>query len=74
MIFVISAFLVSVADNIVRPLVLSDGAKLHPLVAFVAAFGALDAIGFYGLFIGPVVAGIFFYSLSIVTRSTKART
>lgn len=73
-IFIIAAVLVSLADNIVRPLVLSDGAKLHPLIAFVTAFAALDAIGFYGLFIGPVVAGIFFYSLSIVTRSTKART
>lgn len=73
-IFIITAFLVSVADNVVRPLVLNEGAKLHPLIAFVAAFAALDAIGFYGLFIGPVVAGIFFYSLSIVTRSTKART
>lgn len=72
-IFVIFAVLVSLADNIVRPLVLSDSTELHPLVAFVAAFAALDAIGFYGLFIGPVVAGIFFYSLSIVTRSTRAR-
>lgn len=72
-IFLIAAVLVSLADNIVRPLVLSDGAKLHPLVAFVAAFAALDAIGFYGLFIGPIVAGIFFYSLVLVTRATKAR-
>lgn len=73
-IFIVFMLLVAVADNVVRPMVLSGEAKLHPLVAFVAAFAALDAIGFYGLFIGPIVAGIFFYSLSIVTRSTKART
>ncbi len=72
-IFIVSAVLVSLADNVVRPLVLSNEAKLHPLIAFVAAFAALDAIGFYGLFIGPIVAGIFFYSLSVVTRSTKSR-
>ena len=59
----------TISDNIVRPYVLKGGAELHPLVGFVAAFGALDAIGFYGVFIGPVVAGLFFALLPIVTRS-----
>lgn len=68
-IYLVFWILVSVSDNLVRPYVLKGGANLHPLVGFVAAFGALDTIGFYGLFIGPVVAGMFFQVLPIVTKS-----
>jgi predicted PurR-regulated permease PerM len=61
--------LVGVSDNFVRPYVLKGSAELHPLIGFVAAFGALDMIGFYGLFIGPVVVGLFFTLLPMVARS-----
>ncbi|RYZ70848.1 MAG: AI-2E family transporter, partial [Proteobacteria bacterium] len=57
------------SDNIVRPYVLKGGAEMHPLIGFVAAFGALDMIGFYGLFIGPIVAGLFFTLLPMVAKS-----
>jgi predicted PurR-regulated permease PerM len=60
---------VGTSDNIIRPYVLKGGAELHPLIGFVAAFGALDMIGFYGLFIGPLVAGLFFTLLPMVTRT-----
>jgi predicted PurR-regulated permease PerM len=60
---------VGFSDNIIRPYVLKGGAELHPLIGFVAAFGALDMIGFYGLFIGPIVAGLFFTLLPMVTRT-----
>ncbi len=70
-IFVTNIVIVGLSDNIVRPYVLKGGASLHPLVGFVAAFGALDAIGFYGVFIGPVVAGLFFNLLPLVTRSYR---
>ena len=61
--------IVGTSDNVVRPYVLKGGAELHPLIGFVAAFGALDMIGFYGLFIGPIVAGLFFTLLPMVTRT-----
>lgn len=68
-IFAVSIALVGASDNVVRPWVLRGGASLHPLVGFVAAFGALDSIGFYGVFIGPVVAGLFFTLLPMVAKS-----
>lgn len=67
-VFIGFSAVVSISDNIVRPYVLKGGAKLHPLVGFVAAFGGLESIGFYGLFIGPVVAGLFFTLLPMVAR------
>lgn len=68
-IFVVFMLVIGVSDNIVRPYVLRGGADVHPLVGFVAAFGGLEAMGFYGLFIGPVIAGLFFHVLPLVTRS-----
>ena len=56
-VFVVTTGVVGVSDNIVRPFVLSDAGKLNGFLAFVAAVGALETMGFYGLFLGPVVAG-----------------
>ena len=67
--FLITIGAIVIADNLVRPYVLKGGTELHPLIAFIAAFGALDVIGFYGLFIGPVVAGLFFVLLPMVAQS-----
>lgn len=73
-IFVAFVAIVAVVDNVVRPMVLKGGASLHPLIGFVAAFGALDVIGFYGVFIGPVAAGLFFTMLPMITRTYRAPT
>jgi predicted PurR-regulated permease PerM len=69
LIWLLTIPVVAASDNVVRPYVLKGGAQLHPLVGFVAAFGALNMIGFYGLFIGPIVAGMFFTLLPMVTRT-----
>ena len=53
------AILVGVVDHFVRPLVLRGSANLHPVLAFVAAFGGLQTLGFPGVFLGPIVAGLF---------------
>jgi predicted PurR-regulated permease PerM len=57
----IAAFIASISDNFIRPLVLKGGAELHPLIGFLAAFGGLQIFGFYGLFVGPILAGFCFY-------------
>ena len=68
-VFLSSIAVVGVADNLARPWVMKGGGEMNPLVAFVAAFGGLDVMGFYGLFVGPVIAGLFFAVLPIVTKS-----
>ncbi|MEZ4752604.1 MAG: AI-2E family transporter [Bdellovibrionota bacterium] len=58
---------IGIVDNFVRPLLVRSGTRIHPLSAFVFTFGAVSTIGFYGLFIGPVAAGI----LSAMIRSWR---
>ena len=50
------------ADNVVRAYVISDRARMHPLIAFVTVIGAMNYIGLWGIFIGPITAS-FFYAL-----------
>jgi predicted PurR-regulated permease PerM len=46
---------ISSVDNIVRPLVIGERAKLSAFLLFFAILGGLSVYGFLGLLLGPVV-------------------
>lgn len=46
-------------DNVLRPLLIGNKANLNPFLAFLAALGGVSLIGFIGLFIGPIIVGVF---------------
>jgi predicted PurR-regulated permease PerM len=50
--------IVSSVDNILRPWVVGGRVELHPLVLLFFIFGGVEAFGFLGLFLGPVVASV----------------
>jgi predicted PurR-regulated permease PerM len=52
------AGIISTADNIVRPLVLSGRVKLHTLLIFFSLIGGVKAFGIVGLFIGPMIVSV----------------
>ncbi len=66
---VMSLIIVGV-DNTVRPMFLRGSANLHPLLAFVAAFGGLQTLGFFGVFLGPVIASLFVVTVRILTEKS----
>jgi predicted PurR-regulated permease PerM len=72
-ILLITAFVVMAVDNLIRPLFLKGSAHLHPLVAFIAAFGGFQAIGFLGVFLGPVMAALFVTTLEMYMHSDKEK-
>ncbi len=49
---------VSSVDNIIRPWIVGGRVELHPLVLLFFIFGGVEAFGFLGLFLGPVVASV----------------
>jgi predicted PurR-regulated permease PerM len=53
------AVLISTADNVVRPWVVSGKVELHPLVLLFVILGGVELFGFLGLFLGPVVVSVF---------------
>ncbi|HVR43028.1 MAG TPA: AI-2E family transporter [Thermoanaerobaculia bacterium] len=46
---------VSMVDNFVRPMVMRSGVNMHPITLFFAIVGGLQAFGFTGLILGPLV-------------------
>lgn len=66
---------VSMVDNFIRPMFISEESKIHMLVIFVGIFGGLFNWGFLGLFIGPLILslGIFILDLyrAIVVEKIK---
>jgi predicted PurR-regulated permease PerM len=49
---------VGMADNFLRPLLISGRAEVPTLAVFIGVMGGLSAFGFIGLFIGPIVLGL----------------
>jgi predicted PurR-regulated permease PerM len=49
---------ISSADNVLRPWVIAGRVELHPMVLLFFILGGVEAFGFLGLFLGPVVASV----------------
>jgi predicted PurR-regulated permease PerM len=45
---------IAMADNVLRPLLLSGRTTMHGLLVFISLLGGMAAFGFIGLVIGPV--------------------
>jgi predicted PurR-regulated permease PerM len=49
---------ISMADNIVRPIVLSGRVKMNTLLIFFSLLGGVQAFGIVGLFVGPIIVSV----------------
>lgn len=70
----IVAMVVGGIDNAIRPMILKGSANLHPLLAFVAAIGGLETLGVFGVFLGPILAGLVIAIIQIMSEHRPART
>lgn len=52
------ALVVSTVDNVLRPLLVKDRIRVHPLVVFLAIFGGIATFGAIGALLGPLVASL----------------
>jgi len=51
---------ISVVDNIIKPIIISRGSKLSFIVMFIGVLGGVAAFGFIGIFIGPTLLAVGF--------------
>ena len=56
------------ADNVVRPLVLSGRVKLNTLLIFFSLLGGVQAFGVIGLFVGPIIVSVAMALLTILAE------
>jgi predicted PurR-regulated permease PerM len=60
---------IGMADNILRPLLLSGRTTMHGLLVFISLLGGVAAFGFIGLVIGPVIMATFETLLGTVVQA-----
>jgi len=56
---------VTTVDNVLRPMLIGQGAKLPVLFIFFSILGGLGAYGLIGLFLGPILLAILLTTIQI---------
>ncbi len=62
------ADVISMADNVIKPLVLHGQSNLHPLLALLSVLGGVHALGPIGILVGPMVV-VFLQTLLNILHS-----
>jgi predicted PurR-regulated permease PerM len=63
---------VSMIDNLIKPMVLHGQSKLHPLLALLSIIGGVQALGPIGIFVGPMVVSFLQAVLNMFHAELKA--
>lgn len=61
----LAAFFVSFVDNFMKPVILGERLRIHPLLIFFAILGGLNIFGFNGLILGPLIVILFFAAVDL---------
>ena len=64
-IILFGAVLVLIVDNLVRPRVVGQDAKLHDMLIFFSTIGGIGMFGPMGFIVGPVIAALFMAMIEI---------
>ena len=70
--FVCSAALIWTLDNFIRPVLLHERLKIHPLLIFFAILGGLQVFKFNGLVLGPLILILFFTALELYEQAYQS--
>jgi predicted PurR-regulated permease PerM len=68
---VFGVLFVSTIDNVLRPKIVGDRARIHPLVVLLGVFGGLALFGFVGIMIGPLLLTLFIAALKIYEQEKR---
>ena len=72
--FIVAGTVISLLDNILRPLILKDTIKIHPLLIFFSLLGGVKVLGFKGVILGPMAIIIFFTVLELILNNGEQET
>jgi predicted PurR-regulated permease PerM len=63
---------IGLADNVIRPWIISGQVQLHPLLVFISLLGGTSAFGFLGLFAGPAILSVTIVILEVLKHGLGA--
>jgi len=61
----LGVFVISLSDNLIKPLVINQKVRLPLFLLFLSILGGLSVYGFTGIFLGPIVLTLFFVFIEI---------
>jgi predicted PurR-regulated permease PerM len=65
------AVIVAGIDNVLKPMLISDQAKIHPVLILVGVLGGLAAFGISGFIVGPLIIATFKVFIDIYKQEYK---
>lgn len=70
---IIGVIVIAGIDNVLRPLIVGGKMKMPTIIIFFAIFGGIQAFGFIGLILGPLVLALFVSVFEIFRYSEEER-
>jgi predicted PurR-regulated permease PerM len=67
------SLIVGLADNLLRPLLISGRSEVPTLAVFIGVLGGLAAFGMVGMFLGPIVISLFVAFVRFADESLASR-
>lgn len=71
-ILIFGFFVISSADNVLRPILVGRDTGIPDWIILVSTLGGISLVGFSGIVLGPLVAGLFLASWSILREQREA--
>lgn len=69
----LGAGVIGLVDNVIRPWIVSERARLHTVYVFFALLGGVQVFGVMGLFLGPVILSITAALLEMLQEDLRLR-
>jgi predicted PurR-regulated permease PerM len=68
----VGAGVIGLADNVIRPWIVSESIRLHTVYVFFALLGGVQVFGVLGLFLGPVILSVTVALIEMLQEDLKA--
>ncbi|HEY6964762.1 MAG TPA: AI-2E family transporter, partial [Erythrobacter sp.] len=65
-VLVVGFFVISSSDNVLRPILVGRDTGIPDWIILITTLGGISLVGFSGIVLGPLVAGLFLASWSIL--------
>jgi predicted PurR-regulated permease PerM len=62
---------ISLGDNLLRPMLIGSDVELHPLLIFLSTLGGLVVFGLSGFVMGPIIASLFLAIWDMYDKSSE---
>lgn len=69
--FIYGLIFISLIDNLIRPKIVGDRARIHPITALIGVIGGLMVFGFIGIFIGPLIMDILIAFIQVYVEDKR---